>query len=275
ICDSDELKTKELKKYGDEVIGICKRYITYLEKYESWNISIPENHMCTLLNYWFYNALVNILGSDNYSTIVQAFGTLLRRWSHIDDKELSKSLKNKCGYYFKLPPKDDWQKRKELYEYYLDYTTIKSLSSDISKCESYYEYIQKKAELYEHFEKVCLPRTSNCPDFYDECMPYKPDNVLSSFPCYDEMQKQQHAAKSPKILNNLTHTLQPENGIVTAGLQASAETIQHTQSTSESSDIRTKISDSILGTAPVLLTATMLYRVCIYFVNIYHYSTSM
>ncbi|GAB69902.1 CYIR protein, partial [Plasmodium cynomolgi strain B] len=51
--------------------------------------------------------------------------------------------------------------------------------------------------------------------------------------------------------------------------------IYNTQLDSGDSGIGKKVTHSILGAAPVLLTATALYRVYIYFVIIYHYSTNL
>ncbi|KMZ96032.1 hypothetical protein PVNG_06351 [Plasmodium vivax North Korean] len=92
----------------------------------------------------------------------------------------------------------DWRKRKELYEYYVDYYPIKqSLGYYTKRCDEFHQYIENKKTLYEHFKKRCpSDDTKICPDFYKRCEQYDPDKVLSHLSCHNEIIKERKAAAS-------------------------------------------------------------------------------
>ncbi|GAB69901.1 hypothetical protein PCYB_006500 [Plasmodium cynomolgi strain B] len=271
-CDSIKLDTINLKNHGDEVKKYCKKILRHLEKNDRiWFISVPENDVCILLNYWVYSELANILGSDKSSTILPALGQYQRLWNDIVDKLSDNSLNNKCKPDFYIYKQEDWKERKELYEYYVDYTNLNTLAlKDDDKC-TYYKKIKEKQELFDYFDSLCASDRGKCPQIYNDCRSYNPKYVLHKFlKCHAEMEKQKAPAET------LAHSAGTHETVVgISGLQAAAEMSQHAQSTSESSDIRTKVTHSILGGAQALMAGTMLYRVCIYFVSIYHYSTNL
>ncbi|SBT56974.1 PIR Superfamily Protein [Plasmodium ovale wallikeri] len=155
------------------------------------------------------------------------------------------------------------QFRKKLYDYYVDYDILFGFAKSIDdKCD-YYKKIEEKKPLYEYFEKECPPPKNNCPDFYNKCMPYKPDNVLSKLPCHEKIAKEQADAKVAERSHAMQHASASEqdtevgpHGPGEPGLAPGSET----EVTSDTSPIGTKVGQSVFGMAPILLTATALYR---------------
>ncbi|SBT56264.1 PIR Superfamily Protein [Plasmodium ovale wallikeri] len=94
-------------------------------------------------------------------------------------------------------------------------------------------------------------------------MPYKPDNVLSKLPCHEKIAQEQADAKvaeRPHAMQHESRCAQDTEvgplGPGEPGLASGSET----EVTSDTSPIGTKVGQSVLGMAPVLLTATALYR---------------
>ncbi|SBT54158.1 PIR Superfamily Protein [Plasmodium ovale wallikeri] len=116
-------------------------------------------------------------------------------------------------------------------------------------CEAYYKKIEGTKSLYKYFENKCSSDKYDCPYFYKNYMHYNPENVLTNLPCHQPIKSQKE-----DTLEYLTLT------------QLSGQKLGHgsssydTDPTSEGSDTGTKVGQSVLGVAPVLLTATALYR---------------
>ncbi|SBT55059.1 PIR Superfamily Protein [Plasmodium ovale wallikeri] len=142
----------------------------------------------------------------------------------------------------------NWGKMKKLYNYYVYYDILFGLAkSNGDKCD-YYKKIEEKKSLYEYFEKECSPPKNKYLDFYNKCMPYKPDNVLSKLSCHEKISQEQADAKVAERPHAMQHAL--------GRLASDSEK----EVTSETSPIGTKVGYSVLGIAPVLVTATALYR---------------
>ncbi|SBT57523.1 PIR Superfamily Protein [Plasmodium ovale wallikeri] len=158
-----------------------------------------------------------------------------------------------CKPNYEMFKHKDWDKRKELYEYYIDYTTIKQQSDIFDKqCKNFYEYIERKKPLYKHFQDLCISDNSSCPTFYDECLSYNPDSVLRTIKCHDQIVSERTAAEEDANPPDIPQFSPQE--------RASGSDSSHTVSTPETSEIGKKVGHSVIGVAPVLLTATALYR---------------
>ncbi|SBS91742.1 PIR Superfamily Protein, partial [Plasmodium ovale curtisi] len=254
-----------LSKHEDEVKEICKKYLRYLEKSPLWKVENPAYNVCTLLNYWIYNKLIEIFAYQNTSENINiAFSRLQYIWEYTVNIRQNKTYYKNCKPDFDIFKNPHWKERKELYEYYIDYTTIKGLSDvDVNNCKAYYEYIEKKASLYKHFEGICLSDDSSCPNFYDKCLPYNPNSVLRNIRCHSQIVTEREAAEAAeKAGSSHSHLpLEQESGYGASGSGFSRHISDSgTESTPDTPEIGTKVGHSILGVAPVLLTATAIYR---------------
>ncbi|KMZ96078.1 hypothetical protein PVNG_06375 [Plasmodium vivax North Korean] len=96
----------------------------------------------------------------------------------------------------------DWRKRKELYEYFVDYSPMKQIVDKYDeRCNEFYVYVENKAPLYKHFERLCPNRNPNkCPEFYDDCKKYNPKKVLLTFNCHHNItnKRKEDARSAPQ-----------------------------------------------------------------------------
>ncbi|SBS91611.1 PIR Superfamily Protein [Plasmodium ovale curtisi] len=244
-----------VSKNNNEVKEICKKYLRYLEKnYTLWNKVISGYDVCILLNYWIYDTLTGIYGPENNSDIINiAFSNLQLVLGYLNVDSTKKSFYERCKPNYEMFKHKDWDKRKELYEYYIDYTTIKQQSDIFDKqCKNFYEYIEGKKSLYKHFQDLCISDSSSCPKFYDECLSYNPDSVLRTIKCHGQIVSERAAAEADAKPPDVQHDPVQELG--------SEPDSSSTELKEGNSQIGKKVGHSVLGVAPVLLTATALYR---------------
>ncbi|SBT59420.1 PIR Superfamily Protein [Plasmodium ovale wallikeri] len=201
--------------------------------------SIPLYDVCMLLNYWVYDKLTNIFVDKEKTNI--AFGNFQTLFRKNIENPRSKSRNKNCTHKFDILNKEDWDKRKELYDYYIDYDTNKStIYLYEGKCKENYEYIEGKKQLYEYFESLCKSKENECPDFYEECKNYNPHLVLRNFPCHVQIE----AAK-----NRLSTQDTSDQGLVDGPRPYGSNLSGHSAHSSEvgmaqeNSDIGTKKKD--------------------------------
>ncbi|SBT84684.1 PIR protein [Plasmodium ovale] len=236
----------------DDIKNICKRILRYLENNRLLIDNKTQYDVCVLLNYWIHDTLTEILGPVNTSDdINSAFYILDQIWKHPNEHLKITNYYNKCQPNFDIFKNDDWKKRKELYEYYVDYSTLHGTAKSFtSQCETYYNKIEEKKPIYEYFDELCISKPDKCPDFYHNCKNYNPKLVLQELSCHGDILAKRSAA-SPAA---------PEIAVATYHPSGQDQEIGTSTLISENSEIGTKVGQSVLGVAPVLLTATALYR---------------
>ncbi|SCA60806.1 Plasmodium vivax Vir protein, putative [Plasmodium vivax] len=268
--ESDDLKDYDdkcskitVKKANEEIIQICKKYLRFLDTSKEWIGLFSVYDVSLLLNYWLYEKLIGIYGEENNEDIILGFTDLQMKWGYPQSKRYYESYYQKCKPKLSIVNHKDWKNRKELYDYYVDFNHLYNMAKfRDEKCE-HYNKIKEKSSLYDHFAPLCESKGDDCPDFYEKCEPYNPKNVLHELRCHAEMQAAPARAlhPSPDTRDTEAQTLQSDGPRDYSQFQPPVESTQDTHSTSQSSDIKTKVTNSVLGAAPVLLTATMLYRV--------------
>ncbi|VUZ99569.1 PIR protein, partial [Plasmodium vivax] len=165
--------------------------LKYLETVykETYKKGDPYN-VCLLLSFWVYSRLFDILPNENY--VYPAYAQLQSIWTgFLEDK----SYNELCKPIADMVSHKDWRKRKELYEYYVNYSPTKKIVDEYQqRCNELYVYVENKAGLYEHFKSRCPNDNTNiCPEFYNDTLKYKPENVLSTFKCHHEIIKKREA----------------------------------------------------------------------------------
>ncbi|SBT73984.1 PIR protein [Plasmodium ovale] len=236
----------------DDIKNICKRILRYLENNRLLIDNKTQYDVCVLLNYWIHDALTEIFGPANTSdNITSAFYILDQMWKHPNEHLKRTNYYNKCQPNFDIFKNDDWKKRKELYEYYVDYSTLHGTAkSYIPQCETYYNKIEEKKSIYEYFDQLCISKPDKCPDFYQNCKNYNPKLVLHELSCHGDILAKRSAAAAAA----------PERSDATHHPSGQYQEFGNSALISENSEIGTKVGHSVLGVAPFLLTATALYR---------------
>ncbi|KMZ76901.1 hypothetical protein PVIIG_06239 [Plasmodium vivax India VII] len=203
-CGSPEKPMRDSR----DVRNICATILNYLEfTYSASDHTTDAYDVCKLLNYWVYKRLNVVLHSKKSKYINQTHGDIVRKWNTFNDYVLKNPKNKTCKPIGNIVVYNDWEKRKELYEYYVDYNQIKQyLQIYPKKCKEFYKYIESKKKLYEHFKKDCPSDDINrCPEFYEQCKQYDPEEVLPHIHCYDvEMQETATAAsRLPQLRKGL------------------------------------------------------------------------
>ncbi|SBS89910.1 PIR protein [Plasmodium ovale] len=241
-------KCKKIYDYDKRISNrrICEKVLKYLENSPVWDDKNSEYDVCILLNYWVYDTLARIFDDDNTTKLATTFGKLHPLWNELIENKKEPKFHKKCAPDLSIPLQVDWRKSKELYDYYIDFKTIfRTAAYYPDRCRYYYKLIEDKTSLYEFFEKLCTSSSNICPKFYDKCKPYNPKTVLRDLPCHDQIQKERAAEKDHAMQNSL---------------QGKSESPYDAGFTQHNSEIAAKVGHSILGAAPVLLTASVLYR---------------
>ncbi|KNA01752.1 hypothetical protein PVNG_05604 [Plasmodium vivax North Korean] len=270
-------ETAELKNYEqkckdiwvntekEQIIQVCKKYLRYLDKSESWINLSTFFDISLLLNYWIYDKLTRIYPNAKDNEVDIGFAALQGKWDTFDSSRMYKSYYEKCRLVWKMVNHTDWDKRKQLFEYYVDYDTLfRTASIFFPKCQKYYVKIKEFPSLYEYFRGKCSNEEYECPEVFDKFKNEDRMYDLEKLQCREQMEQAIAAASAAQSKASSHH---PEGAEQRQGASGdgpgkggSEFTTPVTQITSQTSDIGTKVSHSVLGAAPVLLTATMLYR---------------
>ncbi|KMZ89784.1 hypothetical protein PVMG_06222 [Plasmodium vivax Mauritania I] len=257
-CDSlkDVPQLRNIKIY-------CAQLVKYLKtKYTTSNRKKFQYDECILLNYWIYGKLVQFYGSDKNPVFFRASGQLQEIWSRIFPDDSGTSSNNICKpIIFDIYNQDDWDKRKEFYDYCVDYDTLLNTANFFgsSKCEEYYKYIESKIPIYEYIKKLCTTEgAKTCPNFYEQCKERDPEKLLSRLNCHGAMQEKK-AAREKEMASQaaVTHHDQGADSALTgrAGLP------DPSQKSQVSSSAVTNASNAFLGVVVTSMTSGFLYKV--------------
>ncbi|SBT58452.1 PIR Superfamily Protein [Plasmodium ovale wallikeri] len=247
----------------DKMIKICKKYLRYLEYCKLLHNENSLYKVSILFNYWLCGMLTHIYGANNTDKIITDFSALQLKWTYFDYSRINNQYYKKCKPELSMVNHHDWDKRKKLFDYYVDYDILSTMAKTFDDDCKYYKKIEEKKSLYEHFDEQCLLDNYNCPDFYEKCKPYKPDSVLSQLSCHEKITREQPDAKVAERPHAMQHASASDqdtevgpHGPGEPGFASGSET----EVTSDTSPIGTKVGQSVLGITPVLLTASALYR---------------
>ncbi|SBT56410.1 PIR Superfamily Protein [Plasmodium ovale wallikeri] len=238
-----------------EAKQICEKILRYLHTHTSLIDDKTEYDVCILLNYWIYDELKYIFGDENISDKFNlAFSSLQYIWDY-PNAELKKTpYYNKCKPDFNIFKPVDWKRRRELYEYYVDYKTIFRTAQGFENvCKEMYKKIQEKKELYEHFDDLCHSKQNECPIPYDKYEMYSPTSVLPTLICPEHINlPRMPEAASPTLFTHDASEQEEETGPLPYD--------SNTELTPQNSGTGTKFGKSVLGIAPIALTASALYK---------------
>lgn len=124
----DECKNIIVSNHKDKIIGICKMFLSYLESCKALNNSTFSYDFSILFNYWLYGKLINIYGSNNTNEISIAFSSLQLIWDQNKYSKLHEPYYIKCKPNLSVFNTQDWEKRKQLYDYHVVYDTLSTMA---------------------------------------------------------------------------------------------------------------------------------------------------
>ncbi|KMZ83396.1 hypothetical protein PVBG_06038 [Plasmodium vivax Brazil I] len=248
----------------DKMILICKKYQRFLHNCLTWSDLNPDFDVSLLLSFWLYEKLIKIYGGTNTQEITSGFSALQGTWANFFNYDRIKDSRYlKCKPEPKMLNQEDWVKRKQLFEYYVNYDTLyRTASLYLLKCQENYEKIKEFSSLYEYFRGECLTEGYECPKVFPKFESEKREYNLEILPCHKQMEKAIAAAAQVKASSHHPEGAEQRHGASNDGPEkpGSKFIAPDTQITLETTDIKTKVANSVLGAAPVILTATALYR---------------
>ncbi|KMZ96174.1 hypothetical protein PVNG_06347 [Plasmodium vivax North Korean] len=241
------------RNYKEQMIPICNKYLRFLDTSITWGGLFTNIDVSLLLNYWLYDKLILIYGDKSDGKIETGFSALQGIWDTFDSSRRENSYYKKCKPEPNLVNHDDWVNRKKLYDYYVDFDTLFKTSTIYGDlCEEYYQKIKEMISVCAYFKEKCSkPETYSCPDKYNKCEDKNLETELKELPCHSKIIGRTVSTSDD---GSSHHLKGPE------GRTQDLATEAGTQLGSGDTGIQEKVTNSVLGAAPVLLTATALYR---------------
>ncbi|VVA00348.1 PIR protein, partial [Plasmodium vivax] len=247
-CESLYSENKRFKN-----IRLCSILLWFLQnsktRTENKNFAYDE---CLLFNYWIYGELARKYNYNYSAKVFPAFAELQQIWNSLIEEPKKNYYYDKCNPDSSIVNQYDWDQRKELYDYCVNYELLKPQFEPYKKnCKQHYAYIKSKVPLYKYYKERCIPDGKyNCPDFYSKCINYDPDNVLRELSCYDVMQKEEATAEEKALSEKLHPDLSP------GGTYSSDDL----QSKKDSSPPATQAGNVFLGVVVTSMTFGALYK---------------
>ncbi|KMZ83279.1 hypothetical protein PVBG_06270 [Plasmodium vivax Brazil I] len=170
----------------------CAMVLKYLAKSNKKSEKVNSAYDdCILLNYWIYGKIYEQL--RDFSKSAESFGELQILWNSLVLNSSKTLYYEKCEPHFHIVMERDWKKRKELYDYCVDYDTISGMNAFYDNhCKEFYMYLKEKYVLYKEYSKHCTRADNNmCPAFFSKCKNKDPNTLLTQLPCYRVMQSQE------------------------------------------------------------------------------------
>ncbi|CAG9473033.1 unnamed protein product [Plasmodium vivax] len=259
-----DLSDEDVRKYYEQCTSLksikekialrrpCALVLNYLantyKKLENENSAYDE---CILLNYWIYGKIYEQYKVLNKSVI--SFGELQRLWNNVIEDPSKKSNNHKCKPDFHIVMKDDWTKGKKLYDYFVDYNTLKGIVPNYdTHCEEIYMYLKEKDKLYKEYKENCSTTQGiNCPHFFSKHDYKDPSALLTQLKCYGEMQRKEALKKEER-----TATAETDPGPT----EAKANLPMGSQMADAGTNPVTKSGNVLLGVVVTSMTSGALYK---------------
>ncbi|SCA59875.1 Plasmodium vivax Vir protein, putative [Plasmodium vivax] len=144
---------------------------------------------CKLLNYWLYDHVKQILGSQYKSKYTEIITELHKVWSNYKIHKLQDLgrlqivvVDPPCKPETPIPDIQDIEDKKNIHEHCLNYYEI-SKNSRSNECQEYKDYIQRQSLPYLKFESLFPIYKDNCTTYYKHCKSYDPKNLGTDSNC--------------------------------------------------------------------------------------------
>ncbi|GAW84580.1 variable surface protein [Plasmodium gonderi] len=175
-------------KNESAVRNYCARILKYLSSNKELRSDSNVYDICQLLNYWLANRLSIIAGYNDPNNLWKIFGYITNIWNNFIMDTLKKPESETCNPLMGEIIPHDWRKRKELYEYYVDYNYLSLMPIYKKGDEEYCTFIRNKILLYNYFRSICIKDTTDfCEKFNSKYISCDPNNLLHGFECEKEI----------------------------------------------------------------------------------------
>ncbi|GAW84629.1 variable surface protein [Plasmodium gonderi] len=163
---------------------LCSKFIKYLKKQDNISKdSYVKDNICDLLNFWLYEKLAAIFMEkhqerNNIYLQIMANMNAVYAWS-------SSPIPQNCIIDTKIVSYNDWGKRKQLYDYYVDHNYLRTMNNNSEKsCKELCDYVKGIQSLYNYFSEKDRETVNNdFPEFYSKYIQYDPKTTLTHLKC--------------------------------------------------------------------------------------------
>ncbi|SBT55987.1 PIR Superfamily Protein [Plasmodium ovale wallikeri] len=197
----DESKCSEFEKQLKDYKGIkefCLNLTGILKRFNDLGIeSLYNEDRCEVINYWIYDYIHNKLPSMNGNdTISTTLGKLYEYWYKFDGHD-------NCAIDPILNVELYHKKTKKLYDYVLDYDTIKSYveDSNYSCSKTFNDYIEEGFNTYDQIRTECLlPSDKPYCKLIQNIQKIQEKNNLLKLTCPKVIDDKTYSAEQKKLL---------------------------------------------------------------------------
>ncbi|KMZ95098.1 hypothetical protein PVMG_05970 [Plasmodium vivax Mauritania I] len=232
----------------------CALLFKYLvNSYKKSEKEKPAYDDCILLNYWIYGKIYE--QHKDISERARSYGELQIIWNILIQDKSKKPYNNICEPDILIATQEDWKKRKELYDYFVDYDTIDRMIGYYSTlCKEFYMYLKDMDVLYKEYREHCSKEDqNNCPDFFRECENKDPSILLKKLTCYGDMQRNDALLLKP-VEKQVTAETDP------GPTEAKANLLMGSQMADAGTNPVTKSGNVLLGVVVTSMTSGALYK---------------
>ncbi|CAI7717550.1 Plasmodium vivax Vir protein, putative [Plasmodium vivax] len=170
----------------------CALLFKYLvNSYKKSEKEKPAYDDCILLNYWIYGKIYE--QHKDISERARSYGELQIIWNILIQDKSQAQYNKICKPDILIATQEDWKKRKELYDYFVDYDTIKGMNHFYDKyCKEIYNYLKDMDVLYKEYREHCsIAGNIMCPDFFNQYKDKDPNILLRQLTCKGVMQSEE------------------------------------------------------------------------------------
>ncbi|VUZ99858.1 PIR protein [Plasmodium vivax] len=174
----------------EEVILLCAKIVKNLKELPTILTSVTsQDDLCSYLLYWSYEKIMNIFNNDptkynDYSVLNKLNYVLLNV-----NKDLEAN--KRCSYNFD-GIFSEWEKEKDLHDYFKNFDKINECITDSTvDCKTYCNYLNHINNLYMNYIGNCCTCytkppshcTKACPRYFKCNKKYFPSDLMSTFKC--------------------------------------------------------------------------------------------
>ncbi|SCA59952.1 Plasmodium vivax Vir protein, putative [Plasmodium vivax] len=178
-------------KISKNIIDLCGKLLRNLN-----DMPYRENDECytcghrELLNYWLYDQVKQILGSEYINNYTQIIKDLHAVWSKYKIHKLQQSWVPKivvvdpqCKPETPITTIQDIEDKKNIQEHCLNYYEISKNNISNVECQEYKDYVESQSLKYGKFENLFPKDKTKCPNYYKKCKSYNPINISTDSNC--------------------------------------------------------------------------------------------
>ncbi|KMZ89335.1 hypothetical protein PVBG_03685 [Plasmodium vivax Brazil I] len=143
---------------------------------------------CKLLNYWLYDQVKKILGSDPKDKYKKIVKDLHSAWNEYNNRTiLLKAKAKQCNPESIIPSREEIEDKKLFHEHCINYYNISNKQNN-NVCQMYKAFINNESLSYKNFNRLFSKDIKKYPTYYRKCKSYNPIKIIAASQCPKEFE---------------------------------------------------------------------------------------